>query len=127
VGGKLRRADREKIATMIWPPPSVRFEIQLPNDAAGSFTLMEDSARPNTITLKRGFLMRDSELYRWCRAGGHDERTLRINLVNDARAETTSWTLANAILTAFVLIDDATDHVLVETIGFRCDSITQSP
>jgi len=75
---------------MVWPAPGVRFNIQLPNDAAGSFTLMEDSVRrPNGITLKRGFLMRDSELYRWCRAGGHDARTLRIHLVNDSGVETT--------------------------------------
>jgi len=106
----------------------VPFRIQLPNDAPGSFTLMEDPIRqPRGARLKRGFLMRDSELYRWCRAGGHDGRTLRIHLVNDDGAETTSWTLDNAVLTDFVVIDDGTDHVVVETIEFRCDSMTQNP
>ncbi|MCU7065098.1 phage tail protein [Serratia ureilytica] len=99
-------------------------------DGTGNLYQMPGQAEPLTITLKRGVIPKQSQLYEWINAitfNRVEKKDLTISLTNETGTELlVTWNVMNAFPTKWTgpSLDATSNEVAIEEISLAADRLT---
>ncbi|HCF3047443.1 phage tail protein [Pseudomonas aeruginosa] len=99
-------------------------------DGTGNLFQMPSKVTPPTITLKRGVVPKQSQLYEWInsiQSGRVEKKDLTISLTNDTGSELlVTWSVMNAFPTKWTgpSLDAKSNEVAFEEVSLAADRLT---
>ena len=99
-------------------------------DKSAAPMLVPGLKRPATVTLKRGILPADNELFAWFAtvlAGKAERRNVAISLLDADHAPQTTWKLSNAWPSALATsdLDARANQIAIESLTVVCEGMTR--
>ena len=99
------------------------------NSKVSSSTKIPGRKTHGDVTLKRGMVLGDNEIFEWfnsIKMGAVERRDITISLLNESHEPVAAWKLANAWIKKLVgpTLDAQGNSVAIEEMVLTCDGIT---